>query len=74
VEAWKLIPMSAEYSLPSYELNHPLKGDMRIQLRIVDESKPVVRKTLLEALHLTIGIVVDDLSYLIHAWNTASET
>lgn len=44
---------------------------MRIQVRIVDESKPVVIPTLLESLRLAIGIVVDDLSYLLQAWNTA---
>lgn len=68
VEAWKLLPIVQEYSLPSYELTHPLKEQMRMHLRVVDDSKPVDIPKIMESLRVAIAIVVDDISYLLSEW------
>lgn len=72
VECWKRLPIASTYSIPSYELDHPLKGNMRLHLRIVDTDKPIDKKVILENIHLCIGIIVDDLSYLISQWKQLS--
>lgn len=54
--------------MPSYELTHPLKEQMRMHLRVVDESKPVDIPKIMESLRVAIAIVVDDISYLLSEW------
>lgn len=65
---WKLLPIVEEYSLPSYELTHPLKETMRIHLRVVDSGTPVDRVKILESLSLAVGVAIDDISYLLSEW------
>lgn len=73
VEAWKLLPITEEYTLPSYDLTHPLKETMRFQLRMVNPSVPLDTKKILSTMRLCIGMVIDDISYLLNEWNSLSK-